>query len=267
MKPRVLVATFAYNEGEKIRRTLARHPPGREYDLLVADDGSTDGSLGDVGPDVIVLRSAKNLGIGAAMKGVFEYALEKGYDILAIQAGNDKDDPLEIPRLLDPILARNAVFARASLTRYALPDRDALDTLELEGRGYVGLVGRSVLVLRAVRDDADGPRPPYLQPLLGGMSNLRGFGAGSAVGDTLVAGSAELRVQVASPLRFGKLGVNGFADLGTVYDKGSSLRDQEMKKGVGAGVWFSAAFLHVSLAVAHGIGGSTHLHFGGTFAF
>ena len=32
---RVLTATFAYNEGEKIRQTLARHPRTRAYDLLV----------------------------------------------------------------------------------------------------------------------------------------------------------------------------------------------------------------------------------------
>src|SRR6266849_5742564 len=42
---RILAATFAYNEGEKIRRTIARHPQERPYDLLVMDDGSTDGSL------------------------------------------------------------------------------------------------------------------------------------------------------------------------------------------------------------------------------
>src|SRR5262245_62013838 len=102
---RILAATFAYNEGEKIRRTLSRHPANRQYDLLVADDGSTDGSLIDVGPGVIVLRNPNNLGIGASMKGVFEYALDRGYDVLVIHAGNDKDDPLEIPRLLQPILS------------------------------------------------------------------------------------------------------------------------------------------------------------------
>lgn len=114
MTEHVLAATFAYNEGEKIRRTLARHPPDRQYDLLVVDDGSTDGALDNVEPKVIVLRNATNLGIGASMKWVFEFALEHAYDILVIQAGNDKDDALEIPRLLAPILSGAADFVQGS---------------------------------------------------------------------------------------------------------------------------------------------------------
>ena len=38
--------------GEKIRRTLARHPASRSYDLLVHDDGSTDGALDSVDPSI-----------------------------------------------------------------------------------------------------------------------------------------------------------------------------------------------------------------------
>jgi len=112
---RVLAATFAYNEGEKIRRTIARHPPDRSYDLLVFDDGSTDGALDDVDRSrVIVLRNETNHGIGSAMKRVFEYSLERGYDVLVIQAGNDKDDPLQIPALLAPIEAGAADFVQGS---------------------------------------------------------------------------------------------------------------------------------------------------------
>jgi dolichol-phosphate mannosyltransferase len=111
---RVLAATFAYNEGEKIRRTLARHPGGRTYDLLVHDDGSTDGALDDVGPGVIVLRNPINQGIGSAMKRVFQYALDHGYDVLVTQAGNDKDDPLEIPLLLAPLQDGTADFVQGS---------------------------------------------------------------------------------------------------------------------------------------------------------
>ena len=112
---KILVATFAYNEGEKIRRTIARHPRDRQYDLLVMDDGSTDGALDDLPlDDVILLRNHTNQGIGAAMKRVFEFALHHDYDILVIQAGNDKDNPLEIPRLLEPLLAGEADFVQGS---------------------------------------------------------------------------------------------------------------------------------------------------------
>jgi dolichol-phosphate mannosyltransferase len=111
---RVLAATFAYNEGEKIRRTLARHPAERSYDLLVHDDGSTDGALADPGAGVIVLRNPINQGIGSAMKRVFNYALENNYDVLVIQAGNDKDDPLQIPSLLAPLQSDAADFVQGS---------------------------------------------------------------------------------------------------------------------------------------------------------
>jgi len=111
---RVLAATFAYNEGEKIRRTLSRHPADRAWDLLVHDDGSTDGALDGIDPRVIVLRHETNQGIGAAMKRVFQYSLDHYYDVLVIHAGNDKDNPLEIPALLDPIARGDADFVQGS---------------------------------------------------------------------------------------------------------------------------------------------------------
>src|SRR5437899_11933371 len=114
---RVLAATFAYNEGDKIKRTLGRHPSPRAYDLLVFDDGSTDRALENIEtsiPGVIVLRNETNRGIGSAMKDVFQYAIDRQYDVLVIQAGNDKDDPLEIPRLLEPIAGGRADFVQGS---------------------------------------------------------------------------------------------------------------------------------------------------------
>src|SRR4029077_10535427 len=66
---KTLVAGFAYNEGEKIKRTLSRHPEDRSYDLMVMDDGTTDGSLSGPGLErVIILRNDTNQGVGAAMK-------------------------------------------------------------------------------------------------------------------------------------------------------------------------------------------------------
>jgi dolichol-phosphate mannosyltransferase len=114
---KILAATFAFNEADKIRRTCARHPKDRSYDLLVMDDGSTDGAVESLKASIsglLVIRNPKNMGIGSAMKRVFEFAIEQKYDVLIIQAGNDKDDPLEIPRLLAPILSDEADFVQGS---------------------------------------------------------------------------------------------------------------------------------------------------------
>ena len=91
---------------------------------------------------------------------------------------------------LDPMLARNAVYARAGWERSNVP-RAAVNQTAVDLRGYIGLVGQTVLVVRALREDADRPAPPYLKSMLGGVSNLRGFRTGTAVGDTLVASSIE----------------------------------------------------------------------------
>jgi hemolysin activation/secretion protein len=106
-----------------------------------------------------------------------------------------------------------------------------------------------------------------LQPILGGMDNLRGFRTGTAVGDTLVAGSVEVRTPITSPLNVAKLGVSAFFDTATVYDHRERLQDQRFLKGVGGSVWLSAAFFRLNLAVAHGLKGSTRVHFGTSFSY
>jgi outer membrane protein assembly factor BamA len=168
---------------------------------------------------------------------------------------------------LDPMLARNAVYARAAIEHFDFQHATAATRTELDGRGYIGLYRQNILVLRALRQDSDVPLPPYLQPMLGGMANLRGFSAGSAIGDTLVAGTAEIRAPLTSPLSIGKAGVSAFVDIGTVYDKGQRIEDQHFSRGFGGGVWFAATAIHLNLVVAHGIGAGTRVHFGTTLSF
>lgn len=166
---------------------------------------------------------------------------------------------------VDPNLPRNAVFAKAGW-EYLMDPVEAGHYV-LDARGYIGLFRQNVLALRGLRDAADRPLPPYLQTLLGGMANLRGFSAGTAAGDTLVAYSAELIVPLTSPLKIGKIGLSAFADRGVAYNAGERLRDQTMREGYGGGVWFSAAFLKLNVAVAHGRGSSTRMHVGLNVSF
>jgi len=181
------------------------------------------------------------------------------------QAGAD----LTFDTRLDPLLARNAVYGRVSVEHldFANAAIASATRLELDGRGYIGLFGQNILVLRALRQDSSVPLPAYLQPMLGGVANLRGFAAGTAVGDTLVAGSAEIRAPLTSPLRIGRFGVSAFTDIGTIYNKGQHLADQHFDRGFGGGVWFAATVIRLNLMVAHGVGTSTRVQFGTAVTF
>jgi outer membrane protein assembly factor BamA len=163
---------------------------------------------------------------------------------------------------VDPVLPRNAVFARAAWEHVAGANR-----FDLDAQGYVGLFRQNILALRLQQSAADRSLPPFLKPLLGGIANLRGFKAGSSVGDELLVTSAEVIVPLTSPTRIGRMGVSGFVDTGTAYDYGQRLADQPWKTGVGGSVWFSAAFLRLNFAVAHGLGSSTHAHIGANVTF
>jgi outer membrane protein assembly factor BamA len=168
---------------------------------------------------------------------------------------------------IDPVLPRNAVYARASWERVRFSSGGATNRSRLEGNAYVGVIRQTVLAVRVVREDADHPLPQYLASLLGGWSSLRGFKAGSFAGDTMVAGSAELRIPLSSPLDIGKVGVSVFVDAGAAYDKGEHFRDQALARGIGGSVWLAAAVFRMSLSVAHGRGATTRVNFGGGFTF
>jgi outer membrane protein assembly factor BamA len=186
-----------------------------------------------------------------------------GADDRFAQAGAD----VVVDTRVDPLLPRNAVFARASWEHLSIDSTGSTNRTEIDARGYVGLLGQSIVAVRALRQDADRPLPPYLKPLLGGMANLRGLAAGTAAGDTLFATSAELIVPLMSPLNVAKIGVSAFVDAGTAYDHGAKLSDQTLKQGYGGSAWLSAAFLRMNIAVAHGRGSATRVQFGLSTSF
>ena len=167
---------------------------------------------------------------------------------------------------IDPLMPLNAVYARVAVERLAFSTRQAT-RVEIDANGYVGLYRGMVLALRAQREDMSGPAPNFYKSILGGSRNLRGFRAGYAVGDTLTAGSAEVRIPLSSALRVARVGTSVFFDAGAVYDKGERLADQKMERGVGGGVWLTAPLFRISLMVARGLGSGTRVHFGAGLTF
>jgi len=167
----------------------------------------------------------------------------------------------------DPYLARNAVYLRAAWTHLNLESNPDANRTEIEARGYVGLLGQSIAVVRWQWNGADESLPLFLKPLLGGWSSVRGFPAGWRAGDAMTTGSIEIRMPLNKTLDLAKVGVSVFADAGAVSDHGSRLSDQPIDAGAGAAVWLTATVFRVGVSVAHGSGYGTRVNFGGGFSF
>jgi len=111
----VIAVAPVLDEEQKIGQVVRRMPRDVVDELLVVDDGSRDDSVrvSEAGGARVVKLGA-TLGVGAALRTGFRLALEGGYDVCVVIAGNNKDSPEEIPLLLDPIAEGRADFVQGS---------------------------------------------------------------------------------------------------------------------------------------------------------
>lgn len=115
MSARIVVIAPVFNEVGKIGRAVAKVPRSAAGEVVVVSDASDDGSDEDARKaGATVLRHERTMGVGAAIRTGLKYGLEKGYDVLVVMAGNDKDDPTEIPKLVAPILQEGADYVQGS---------------------------------------------------------------------------------------------------------------------------------------------------------
>ena len=108
---RKLVIIPTYNEIENIDKiTEAVFGTEGQYDILIIDDGSPDGTGAEVrrlqslfpGRLHLIERSGK-LGLGTAYVTGFKWALENGYDYIFEMDADFSHNPKDLPRLLKPV--------------------------------------------------------------------------------------------------------------------------------------------------------------------
>jgi glycosyltransferase involved in cell wall biosynthesis len=104
---RVSFLVPAYNEAATIAAVLdAVDALPLDRQIVVVDDGSTDGTAGIVerwaeGRDGIVLLRQPNRGKGAAIRAAIPHA---DGDVILIQDADMEYDPADVPALIDPIV-------------------------------------------------------------------------------------------------------------------------------------------------------------------
>lgn len=112
MALRQLTALPVFNEEAHLLDVL---PEVRKYsqDILVVDDGSTDRTpllLSEM-DGIHVIRHARNSGYGAGLRTAFNYAVEKGYDVLVTIDCDGQHQPQLIPALADALVADDGSVA------------------------------------------------------------------------------------------------------------------------------------------------------------
>jgi glycosyltransferase involved in cell wall biosynthesis len=129
--PRVLIFIVAYNAERTIQEVVRRIPESLERyetEILIIDDASGDGTFGRAHElekagqppfPITVLHNPVNQGYGGNQKIGFRYALQNGFDFVALVHGDGQYKPECLPDLLEPLVNEevDAVFGSRMMTR------------------------------------------------------------------------------------------------------------------------------------------------------
>ena len=113
---RLLIFIVAYNAETTIEKVLSRIPqslPSEDVEILIIDDFSKDDTFvnglryqqRDSAFKITVLRTPENQGYGGNQKLGYRYAIDNGFDIVALVHGDGQYAPEKLPMLVGHLCA------------------------------------------------------------------------------------------------------------------------------------------------------------------
>jgi dolichol-phosphate mannosyltransferase len=118
-KPKVLAVIPVYHDNNNVLKVIEKFTKEFVQVICLVMDDVSDRDANyqyttPAGIPIKVIRNAKREGIGYAIKQGIRYGLADEYEVVVILAGNNKDDPREIPRILNPIVNEGYDYVQGS---------------------------------------------------------------------------------------------------------------------------------------------------------
>jgi hypothetical protein len=131
-RKRLLIFIVAYNAQTTIEKVLSRIPHslhGDNVQVLIIDDSSQDDTFRNglryqqrhSAFKITVLRTPENQGYGGNQKLGYRYAIDNGFDIVALVHGDGQYAPEKLPELIAPLVTgkADAVFGSRMIDKRA----------------------------------------------------------------------------------------------------------------------------------------------------
>lgn len=110
-----------YKDGNDLLEVLSKFRSGTTNEICVILDcvpeiyiTKIETIQKQIGIPIYIFINKKREGIGKAIQKGIQYANSRKYEVIVIMAGNKKDNPQEIPRLINPILQEGYDYVQGS---------------------------------------------------------------------------------------------------------------------------------------------------------
>jgi dolichol-phosphate mannosyltransferase len=122
---KVIIGAVFYNESTKMDKLLKRFDQLKlqnPFKVIFVNDGSTDDTSSVLEEFIKIkkhsnftlLSNKGNKGVGYTIRRIINYGLKQKADICVIMAGNGKDNPLEVGKIVSPITNGNFDYIQGS---------------------------------------------------------------------------------------------------------------------------------------------------------